>query len=267
MVRIEEITIGTDPEFVMVDTSKRPTSEDYVLYANQLGMLDRHRPFGSDGSLFEVRSEYSHNVLHVVDSIYHILKEAYDSIQGIRKYGWIAGHCFVPDLPTGGHIHIGLIDLPIREVDTFLEYIKRGLMDGLSNYIDPLRQRKVRERCGYGHPTSYRPQAYGNRDRNVTRIEYRAPGSFLVSPDITFLNLVIAKAITMLYFYNLEKLARLNRNMVSKNILVETGSLMETSIFIRENDIQLGRDILNKCINGKLNVQWDKDFKHTWGIV
>jgi len=265
--KIREITIGTDPEFIMVDKYGQ------ILDAEDISFIDRNTAFGSDTEgIFEVRSAYSHNTIHVVDDIRDILQKAYDTLDGVRGYKWMAGH-YPHDYALGGHIHIGRIVSEGHDTNRLVDCLAYYLIDGLSNLIDDKEQRqKRRTRTGYGGRTNFRlcnvqrdPYALEYRDI-CKRVEYRAPGSFLISPEVTFLNLVLAKVASMWYFYNDGRNCISRTKRSPKDIIYKALGIMEHTIFMDEEDVALCQEILPKYINDNIKIDWTKDFKLNWRI-
>ncbi len=78
------ITIGCDPEFVVLD-------EKYKLVAAETLPLDTGTDFGRDGGgeAFEIRPHYSNNTLDVVDHIKQIILESKTALPVVWELEWI----------------------------------------------------------------------------------------------------------------------------------------------------------------------------------
>lgn len=268
---IRKITIGTDPEFIVLDDEGLPISARLV-------HLTRNEGFGGDNHLFEVRSGYSHDVLQVVESIRTILKGATLRLKGLGETTWLAGH-YQGGFSIGGHIHIGGISVHSHFLEDFVDCLGNVLIKGLSDYIDDLEQRKKRRKDGYGYIDDTRepvtrsiyPPMYDMY--RCYRLEYRAPGSFLVSPTITFLNLILAKVTSMCYFNSENKYTPSYRKYfffrkkdptdILKDIL---GLMKRDTLICKEEDVALGVEILSSFLSKKPKIDWNKDFKEAWGI-
>lgn len=200
-IDVKKITIGCDPEFIIGCNEAIPAH-----------MFDRGSSFGSDsdGTTFEVRPGYSHNVLDVVENIREILYKASTEVEGLKNQQWRAGGS-VMGFPLGGHIHIGGIKAQdpypfngkeppppsVRKLILCLDYV---LLQGLSNLIDDKSQIFQRRASGYyGEFGMWRRQS-NRRSKWISHIEYRSPISFLTSPTVTFANLILAKIVSMKFF-------------------------------------------------------------------
>jgi hypothetical protein len=269
MINPSKLTFGTDPEFII--TSKQG-EEIYSEDLNFLG-LSRQSSFGSDcGGVFEIRSAYHHNILYVVNSIKEILEKAYISLYGLRDTKWLAGH--FQGKPIGGHIHIGNLSMARRDIPKLIDYLGIIIIDGLSQTIDNKDQRTRRRREGYGLREDYRtsPNDYywDCPDKEVSRVEYRSPGSFLISPEVTFLNLILTKVTAMLFFKDSRILTHFKRRTANKKILRQIKQLMEECDRLsKEKDVQLGIELLDNLLKteGNKEIDWNTDFKPNWGLV
>ena len=270
MFNVKRITIGCDPEFVVKKNAD-------IIYAERvLPWSFRTKSFGHDGAIFEVRPGYSHNVLKVISSIKNLLEEAYSNLKGLQDCKWIAGH-YVGYMAIGGHIHLGNIFVDGRYIALLVTALGNVLINGMSNKIDNIHQRCQRRNAGYGGYDDHRIQESKTAEHSpyganmITRLEYRAPGSFLVSPTITFINLILAKIVTMEICARIHGGIRersiLSVKKVPDTILSNLISVAETNpIFNDEEDILLGIKVIKHFMTNNVKVSWKKDFKHSWGI-
>lgn len=260
MTNAKNITIGCDPEFVILIPPYNKSS--CILPAEDLGG-GRHTPFGGDGELFEIRPGYSHNTLDIVSRIKDLLEEGNGYMKIGNEARWRCGHCCF-GAPMGGHIHIGnLSTCSYQEEEDLVDCLKTTLIDGVSDLIDPLKQREKRRKIGYGYPDNYRLEDNGRR------IEYRAPGSFLISPKITFLNLIVAKITTMLFIIGGDFYLPIGSKEKSKPKRILKGvlnQLITNPIFNKELDKELGIEVLEETIKDTKPINWEEDFRINWGI-
>ena len=187
-----EFTIGADPEFTCRSHGRAVHAENFFV------ALDRQRDnadggndnvicnerFGMDGSgrPFEIRPPPSNDPLEVVENIAAIFRGAVAADRRLLEYQWKAGSCDLEE-PLGGHIHFGtgkqIGDESICGwMDTYL-----GAILTLVEGTEGARRRSH----GYGEAGDFRHQDYG--------VEYRTPGSWLVSPYVAAACLCLGKAV------------------------------------------------------------------------
>jgi hypothetical protein len=251
MRSINTVTFGCDPEFIVV--SNRKTGK--LVNAGKLG-LGYNTAIGADGCLFEIRPGYSNNILEVMHGILFSLRETYIRLPAIRRKVWLSGH-----YPTqrgaaiGGHVHIR--NLSEQNIDAITQILKSILIDIVSNTIDDLPQRVLRRRAGYG-------DAFDTRHPALGAVEFRAPGSFLISPKVTFLNLILTKASVML----LKSCPTLHDSVYEMEPAILFEQLLNLLRNMRKppDDIKFGLPIIESFVNDNWKIDWKKDFKKAWGI-
>ena len=231
----DNITIGTDPEFILIDEKNnliRADSKDFF------GSKSPTSKIGCDGAgaPVEIRpcpAEIT-NVEKMLNDITGIVSqiEKYCKPRGLHIEGGAKRY----DIAIGGHIHFGGKELLLssndgmsfdsshnlsfgsssthataNSVNHFRDFIKKPNIDKLVGCLDcyltpiinffiPQKEIIDRRQTGYGRLTEYRRQPWG--------IEYRTPYSFLFSPLLT--NGVFALA--SLIAYNYKKFAP-NKNL------------------------------------------------------
>ena len=262
------ITIGCDPEFVLYDEDGAAIrADDLPLNCSDL--------FGRDGGggPFEVRPSPSNNTLIVVENIRNIFSTAVRVMPPLKDYVWKAGHCpswnkgsrRTYSFVCGGHIHVGGVDLGQLDLAELVHDLETVIMRGLSKLVDDPAQVEKR-RPNYGRAESYRVQEAYEGGRQTTRFEYRTPGSYLISPQVTFLNLLLAKVVTKSFLDHTYPYARRTPSdpkTILKGIWDVMCALPENT---HTKDIKFGIPVLWSLISKSWKVDWDVDFRKNWGI-
>lgn len=190
---IEKITIGADPEFVLVspDTGVAEYG-DYVI-----GRDKKYDPLGSDGPCAELRPTPTNNVEGLVENIQALFKSP--DASKIDKFNWIGGATFGhPNMsrvfPIGGHIHFGLPKLKGAAVETNTTLQRRvaRILDEMVALplvkIDTPRPDYRRNNLHYGKFEDIRAYNY--------KFEWRVPsGLWLVHKELAHAVLGTAKAV------------------------------------------------------------------------
>ena len=177
--------IGADPEFVCTDR------KGTFLPAN---LINRGSGgFGCDGcsEVGEIRPQISPKAMDTVANIGAMNKEACGLQQLIKKEDILlyAGH-YKHNHPIGGHIHLS--EVTIEDPENFYYYIEK-IVGTLANIIDDPDEMERRKGSGYGQ---------GYRMQGTNYIEYRSPGSWLLSPCTAFANIWLSEAVSILYNNN-----------------------------------------------------------------
>jgi len=199
-----KLTIGCDPELAVADQHGSMVSADTKFHGEGT--------FGCDGAstTAELRPGYSDDPREVVANIQELMereKEAYP------HQGLYAGH-YKFGLPIGGHIHIGhnrqSVDL-VRIGSSLLVENLELLVGGFEALVHNRDEMEQRRRRGYGMPRSWRWQDHG--------LEYRAPGSWLLSPAVAACTLTLAKLATVAWMDEID-LNTLKHKSESKRTLL-----------------------------------------------
>ena len=174
-----EITLGADPEFIIqsggtLHEASRVFSGGGAVGTDGCSTVAELRP-GRETDVWRIGCR----VLNCITKAWSMAKESMES-----EPIFLAGH-FKERHPIGGHIHIStdtLVDWP-RVVGVLDTYVGAALSD----LVDPTEERGQRRGHGYGQLGSW------NR-KGPLHIEYRTPGSWLLSPKMTIATFTVAKA-------------------------------------------------------------------------
>lgn len=238
--------IGCDPEFVYFNLKNGSFIPAYTL-------TETDSPLGCDGhsDTAELRPSAKETAKEVVSQIYTLFEEA-ETYTTMKKVGMLAGH-FKHNKTIGGHIHLSDFKINMIELCDIMD----KLFIPLSDLIDNLEERAKRQKNGYGK---------GYREQTHNWIEYRRPGSWLLSPDIAYLHLGLAECIAKEYssytqtgdYSNFEKLKFQTTNREKRNLIL---NFIEKSNSFDEKDLLL--DITDKIFT-KIPIDWNVNIKEYW---
>jgi hypothetical protein len=171
-LRLNEIVLGADPEFVMVSSQEKLIMASQFFPVRGLVGCDAiwYRQNRSHKPLVELRPEPTSDPRELVVRIYRALIYAGKKTQRISGK-WLAGAMPYEGFPLGGHIHFSGVQPDFK------------LLRALDNYLSLLLvivedERGKGRRPKYGYLGDFRYQDYGG-------FEYRTPPSWLVSPTLT----------------------------------------------------------------------------------
>lgn len=192
--KTENITVGCDPEFVLVNDVGTGIYAD-TAFGNKWGNL------GSDGPCAEIRPEPSNDVDTVINNIANLLNDEAKT-KDILKYEWLGGATYhhptmTRRYPIGGHIHLGLpANVMAQGVNEFyLNRIARILDEMVAIplvRIDTPLPGERRTKMGYGKFGDIRFDQY-----NLYKFEWRVPsGVWMIHKDIARVVVGTTKAIT-----------------------------------------------------------------------
>ncbi|MFC7441510.1 putative amidoligase domain-containing protein [Laceyella putida] len=178
----DQIVLGADPEFVMIDTEgKLVIASDLIPVRGEIGCdaiwIGENR---SNKPLFELRPAPTADPKAMVVNIYRLLTRIAKKTRNVPGK-WLAGAMPWSGFPLGGHIHYSGIKPNFK------------LFRALDNYMALLfviaeDVRGIGRRPKYGYLGDYRFQPYGG-------FEYRTPPSWLISPVLTKGVFALAKVI------------------------------------------------------------------------
>lgn len=232
--------IGCDPEFIFRD------KDGMQVYANT---ILQNGDFGMDGhsSTGEIRPKPAENSLQLVANIRKLLKEGFNH-EEINELDMLAGHYKLGN-PIGGHIHISGFEMNMPTLaDKLVKVVMR-----LSTCIDNMDERKTRKDCGYGDR-----EENGYRQQSNNWIEFRRPGSWLLSPQVAFLNLWLAEATCYAYINGQnEAFDKLDKHR-SCNSLIKFAEHMKD---VPNQDIFIQVADKTFC---SLPLDWNVDLKGYW---
>jgi Phage phiEco32-like COOH.NH2 ligase-type 2 len=229
-------TIGCDPELVVRKNGQFACADNFFKANSSMGL---------DGcsSIAEIRPGYSESPIDLTAKIHKILDYGHSKQPELE---FISGH-YANDFALGGHIHISISPEP--KIISALDIVLRSL----SNCIDDRNQRSKRERTGYGKLSSYRKKYYG--------MEYRTPGSWLLSPSTTLVTLTLAKiAVIGVTEDNLD-FVELKERQHSRTFILNLKHLLHTI----PEDCREGLKELDVLLTRKLD--WNQNILPNWGIA
>ena len=188
--KLENITIGCDPEFGLIHSNGTLARGDCVLPNS------KSKEFGEDGPGVEVRPAPSQNHLKLIENIGAILEEPPSEA---RPFKWIGGATFSDEERVywfGGHIHFGRPkELKVERAENFFKAIAH-VLDYFIAWpmltFDTPNPHFRRSGCKYhyGMAGDIRTKA-GN-----SRFEYRVlSGLWLTHPTLAALTIGSAKAV------------------------------------------------------------------------
>lgn len=185
--RQPEILLGADPEFMLRDslTGNIVYPSDFLKRDGVLGYDERsEQRQGRDFPLAEVRPNPESCPLKLTDKIHEILRMAASLLPAHIE--WLAGSLQFENYQIGGHIHFSNVKLNsslLRALDNYL---------GIPILLTEDPRTAARRRRQYGWIGSFRTKSHGG-------FEYRTPGSWLISPEITRSCLCLAKIVASEY--------------------------------------------------------------------
>ncbi len=232
---MQHFTLGADPELILRRNGQFVPAHNF---------FKSNSSFGLDGceSTAEIRPGYCESPIDITSKIYQILEYGHDKYPDLE---FISGH-YVDNYSIGGHTHLS-ID-PIPEVIDALDIV----LGSFSNCVDDKIQRQKRERSGYGKKGAFRKKTWG--------MEYRMPGSFLLSPSVTLVHFTLSK-LTVLGV--LEDHIDFNELKNRQHSITFLKSLKHSLHTIPE-DCREGLKELDTLLGKRLN--WNQDILPNWGL-
>ena len=258
---VPAIVLGADPEFVFEKAGTVVKACDIV--------KDVYCGFGADGqaTIAELRPGFSASVTELVAKLEKTMVMG-NSRLGLDKKTdrWLAGH-YKHNKSIGGHIHIRCektINTGSRNnfsnLGKLLDYY---IEDCLEDLIAPPGERIARQATGqYGK--KYDEYRDAIRVQDDHRIEYRPPGSWLLTPKIAFTYLYVAKAAATLNALRIKEedvAITLNDADDKVEALEEMAKIIGKRADLGR-DMLLGRDIMEEVI--REIPDWDQDFRGNW---
>lgn len=241
ILEVAMFKIGCDPEFIFRG------SNGYLVEANTI-LADGD--FGRDGhaSTGELRPKAAGNSLQLVANIKRLIEDGMEHDE-IKDLDMLAGH-YKLGKPIGGHIHLSGFSMMFENLTG---YLKKTLMT-LSDCIDEISERDRRASAGYGTGEG----GSGYRRQNDDWIEFRIPGSWLLSPQTAFVNLWLAEATSYAY---------MNKNQEAFDKLHLHGGCDGIMRFALHMEDVPHQDIFLKVADkvfGHLPLDWSMDIKKYW---
>lgn len=238
--------VGCDPEFVYFDlkTNKFVPANSLTEGGAALG-CDGHSDTG------EMRPTAKPTAKEVVSQIYTLFNEA-EQYSTMKKVGILAGH-YKHKKTIGGHIHLSGFKIDMEHFWQILD----SLFIPLSDVTDDLTERQMRQSQGYGK---------GYREQGQNYIEYRMPGSWLLSPDMAYLHLGLAECIAKEY----ESFRRTGDYSIFESIksnILPTKKMNSILNFIENSNNFKDKELLLNVtdnIFAKIPIDWNVNIKEYW---
>lgn len=182
-----EVRLGADPEFMMLNskTGKMTAASQFFPREGLVGCDNIRVPNRQQRPVAELRPKPEYNPEELTINIKLALNNAV-RLAPYQNIKWIAGSQPFSGYSIGGHIHFSNIKLTgglLRALDNYL---------GLVVFLIENPSTAMRRRKKYGVLGEFRLKDHGG-------FEYRTPGSWLVSQEITLAVLCLAKIVANRY--------------------------------------------------------------------
>jgi len=185
-VNSTKLTIGSDPELVMEDSSNKIVRACDVI-------PNAKDKFGVDGHVFiaELRPPPA---VHPRDLVAQIKDVLASRAEQLKDYKWLAGP-WIQKKPLGGHIHFGV---PLE--DHFADALNHQFAPllALSEPAELAALRRTTKPSAIGLHSSTGDNPYGmlgDIRKKTWGFECRTPGSYIVTPGVTLGLITAGKAI------------------------------------------------------------------------
>lgn len=185
----KEIKLGADPEFMMINkkSGRIVSASDFFPRDGSVGCDNIRMPNRQARPVAELRPRPSYSPIELSETIRECLVNA-NHLAPYKNVKWLGGSQPVSGYSIGGHIHFSGVKINawiLRALDNYI-----GLIVSLIE--EPSTAAKRRKK--YGYLGDYRNKEHGG-------FEYRTPGSWLVSQEITTAVLCLAKIVASRYYY------------------------------------------------------------------
>ncbi|MGE5389820.1 MAG: putative amidoligase domain-containing protein [Deltaproteobacteria bacterium] len=183
-----DIKLGADPEFMLANSKsgKMVSASQFFPREGQIGCDNIRVPNRQQRPVAEVRPAPANSPIDLTSNIKKCLDQA-ARLAPYRNLKWVAGSQPFAGFSIGGHIHFSNIKLDgglLRILDNYL---------GIISFLIENPNSAARRRRKYGFLGDYRLKNYGG-------FEYRTPGSWLVTREITAAMLCLAKIVGSRYY-------------------------------------------------------------------
>lgn len=183
----EDIKLGADPEFMLVNSKsgKMVAASQFFPRDGTVGCDNIRVPNRQQRPVAELRPAPERSPIKLAVNIRQALNSA-SRMAPYRHVKWVAGSQPLAGYSIGGHIHFSNVKLNyafLRALDNYM---------GIPVFLIENSATATRRRRKYGYLGDYRTKSYGG-------FEYRTPGSWLVSQEITLAVLCLAKIIACRY--------------------------------------------------------------------
>lgn len=256
-----EIKMGADPEFMLFNTrnNKMLAASDYFPRDGQVGCDNIRIPNRQQRPVAEIRPKPDESPLKLAENIRQSLIYA-SRLAPYQNVKWVAGSQPAGAYSIGGHIHFSRIQANAWFLIALDNYLT------IPVFLIEQAATASKRRKKYGYLGDYRNKDHGG-------FEYRTPGSWLVSKDISTAVLCLAKIVAS----NYPRLDQNNLNNVEAQKAFYTGdqqyftkifpkiwSDIEKTAMFSEYAEQL--EILPQMI--QQGMHWDEkaDLRKAWSI-
>lgn len=183
----EEVKLGADPEFMIANSKsgKMLAASDFFPREGLVGCDNIRIPSRQQRPVAEIRPKPDTSPASLFANIKQAMEQA-NKMVPYRNIKWLAGSQPFSGYSIGGHIHFSKLELnnhSLRALDNYL---------GLPLFLIENQTTAIKRRIKYGHLADFRIKDYGG-------FEYRTPGSWLISPEITLAVLCLAKIVSSNY--------------------------------------------------------------------
>jgi hypothetical protein len=184
-----EIKLGADPEFMIANsrTDKMIAASEFFPRDGIVGCDNIRVPRRQQRPVGELRPQADISPLMLQENIKAALEQA-NKMVPYKNIKLLAGSQPFPGFSIGGHIHFSNLSLNGHIMRTLDNYL------GLPIYLLENQKTAVKRRNKYGHLNDFRVKDHGG-------FEYRTPGSWLVTPEISLAVLCLAKLVASNYLH------------------------------------------------------------------
>ncbi|MDD3365579.1 MAG: hypothetical protein PHZ03_11410, partial [Syntrophomonas sp.] len=257
----QEVKMGADPEFMLANArnGRMVPASQFFPREGIVGCDNIRIPSRQQRPVAELRPKPDYSPLQLLSNLKQALYSA-NTLSPYRNIKWLAGSQPFGGYSIGGHIHFSNVTLNnhiLRALDNYV---------GLPLFLIENQITAVKRRKKYGFLADFRTKDYGG-------FEYRTPGSWLVSPEVTTAAFCLGKIVASNYL-------QLTRNCfitieaqrafyegdqeylrpLFRDIWADIQNLSMYNSFSEE--LQFIADMIQNDMN------WDErvDIRKTWGI-
>ncbi len=182
-----EVKLGADPEFMMVNSKngRMLSASNFFPREGIVGCDSIRIPNRQQRPVAELRPKPETSPINLTENI-RIALSAANRMAPYRNVRWLAGSQPIAGYSIGGHIHFSNTQLNFRILRALDNYLSIPI------FLIENPHTAVKRRKKYGFLFDYRTKEHGG-------FEYRTPGSWLISQQITTAVLCLAKIIASNY--------------------------------------------------------------------
>lgn len=232
--------IGCDPEFLFMDTNGDHVAANKILKDGDLGM-DGH------SSTAELRPKEASSSLQLIANLRKLILKGLE-YDDIAELAMLSGH-YKFETSIGGHIHISGFPMDMALLAAKLKKTLGRLSDCIDNLAE--RDRRTANGYGFGERAEYRQQ--GNH-----WIEFRRAGSWLLSPQVSFMNIWLAEATAYAYKANDTAAFKCIDDFEGCDSIIRFANHM-----VRVPHRKIYMKVADKVFSS-LPLDWNEDFKRYW---